>query len=183
MGIGDGEMHQLDINNDVEAEREAYAITDLNSLNWAFRKLHAIQKKESEIKSTTQREYDRIQDWELAELKKFEGDKDYFTSLIHTYHQKQLLEDPKAKTLSTPYGKSKSRSSKDKIIKYDEKILLSHVRGQDEFIKKTLRWGEFEKSLSIVDVDGEKIILDSNGAIVQGASIKPAKTTFSLAVE
>jgi Bacteriophage Mu Gam like protein. len=178
------EMYEIE---EVEKQegKPRFEITDLNSLNWAFRKLKAYKAKEKEIEEVAQNERDRIDAWEEEEKKKIQDSIKFFQGLINEYHMKLLAEDPKAKTLSTPYGKSKARTVKAQPEKADENAILQHVlnNGMDEYIKPTLKWGEFKKNLKLVEVDGKKVVVDENGQIVPGVIVKPEETKFTVEVE
>ena len=104
--------------------------------------------------------------------------------MISQYHAKQLEEDPKVKTISTPYGKSKTRASKEAPDKENEEAILQHVieNEMDDFVKKSLKWADFKKSVSIADVNGEKVIVDENGQVVPGATVKSASISYTVEV-
>jgi hypothetical protein len=162
----------------------SFQITDLNSLNWVFRKLAALKSKEKEIKQLAEAERQRIADWERGELSTISNRLESFETMIATYHAKQIELDPKAKTISTPYGKSKSRTSKEAPEKDAEGEILYHVieNGMDDYIKMSLKWADLKKSLKIVEVSGEKVVVDENGAIVPGVIVKPESISYSVEV-
>jgi hypothetical protein len=168
-----------------DSTKQMFKVTDLNSLNWTFRKVQALKEKEKEIKQLAQKEKDRIEWWERQELSSVTQSLDFFQSLISEYHASVLADNPKAKTLSTPYGKTKARKSKEAPEKVNEEIILKHVieTGMDSFIKKSLKWGDFKKDLKIVDHNGEKIVIDGYGQQVPGVEVKPESISFSLEVE
>ncbi len=105
--------------------------------------------------------------------------------MIADYHAKVLAEDPKKKTLSTPYGKSKSTTSKAQPDKVDESQLLQFVEENElpfvETVKK-LKWGDLKKTLQVVEKDGEQIVIDENGQEVPGVTVKPQTTTFKVEI-
>jgi 2-hydroxy-3-keto-5-methylthiopentenyl-1-phosphate phosphatase len=92
--------------------------------------------------------------------------------------------DPKAKTISTPYGKSKSRKTKEAPEKENEAEILQHVieNGMDDYIKNSLKWADFKKAVKIVEISGEKVVIDENGAIVPGMTVKPESISYSVEV-
>lgn len=169
---------------EVEEVAPHFEITDLNSLNWAFRKLSALNDKEKEIKQLAAVERDRIEQWEKSELSTINSSLEFFQSLIHQYHAIVLAEDPKAKTLSTPFGKSKTRKTKEQPEKENEEVILQHVieNGMDDYIKNSVKWADLKKSLKIVEISGEKVVVDENGQIVPGVSVKPESISFSVEV-
>lgn len=164
--------------------RPQFEINDMNSLNWAFRKIAALKSQEKEIKALAATEKQRIEEWESKELKPIEDNLAFFENLVGVYHTKQLQEDPKAKTLSTPYGKSKSRAIKEQPKAVDEAQLLEHVKkaGLNELIKEDIKWGDFKKSLSIKEIDGKKVVIDENGQAVPGVEVEPASINFKVEV-
>lgn len=161
-----------------------FEITDLNSLNWAFRKLSALKSKEKEIKQVANVERDRIADWEKGELTSIHNSVSFFEGLVTAYHAKQLAEDPKAKTISTPYGKAKSRKSSESPEKENEEAILQYVieNEMEEYIKNSVKWADLKKSLKIVEISGEKVVVDENGQLVPGVTVKPESISFSVEV-
>lgn len=170
---------------EMESSTESnFAITDLDSLNWVFRKLSALKAKEKEIKQLANVERDRIAQWEKGELSSIENSTSFFEALIQKYHSEQLAADPKAKTISTPYGKSKTRASKATPEKEDETKLLDYVIENElgDFIKNSVKWAELKKTLKVVDIAGEHAVVDENGQLVPGVSVKPESITYSVEV-
>lgn len=170
---------------EIEAQEQTqFEIKDLDSLNWAFRKLSALKSKEKEIKQLANVERDRIAQWEKSELSTIENSTSFFEELIQKYHAQQLANDPKAKTISTPYGKSKTRKSKEAPEKGNEKVILQHVieNEMDDYIKNSVKWADLKKSLKIVEISGEKVVVDENGQIVPGVTVKPESISFSVEV-
>ncbi|MFD9627885.1 host-nuclease inhibitor Gam family protein [Peribacillus muralis] len=169
---------------EIQSQETNFEITDINSLNWAFRKLTALKSKEKEIKQLANVERDRIAEWEKGELSSVTNSTSFFESLITLYHAQQLAEDPKAKTISTPYGKSKTRKSKEAPDKADEEVILQYVieNEMDEFIKNSVKWADLKKSLKIVEISGEKVVVDENGQIVPGVIVKPESISYSVEV-
>lgn len=175
---------QIEEIEDVNIHDETFRILNLDTLNWAFRKLSTIQSKENEIKSLAKAEQDRIKKWEDEQLININDSKAFFNRLVEDYHFRTLLENPKAKTLSTPYGKSKSRASKAQPEQSDKDLVLKHILANDmrDFIKEDVKWGDFKKSLKISEVDGVASVFDENGEIVPGVVVKPDSVSFSTEV-
>lgn len=169
---------------EIQSQETPFEITDLNSLNWAFRKLTALKSKEKEIKQLANIERDRIAEWEGGELFTISNSLEFFENMIAVYHAKQLEADPKAKTISTPYGKSKTRRSSEAPEKQDEEKILQYVieNEMDEFIKNSVKWADLKKTLKIVEISGEKVVVDENGQLVPGVTVKPESISYSVEV-
>lgn len=169
---------------EIQSQETPFEISDLNSLNWAFRKLAALKSKEKEIKQLANVERDRIALWERGELSTIEGSVEFFENMISVYHAKQLESDPKAKTISTPYGKSKTRKSKEAPEKANEEEILQHVieNNMDDYIKNSVKWADLKKNLKIVEISGEKTVVDENGQLIPGVTVKPESITYSVEV-
>lgn len=174
-----------EIEQQEEQEKERFKITDLNGLNWAFRKLKAYKAKEQEITEVAEAERARIDAWEQQEKKKIQDSIKYFESLIYEYHMEQLTKDPKAKTLSTPYGKCMARSYSARLKKVNENAILEHVvnNQMDEYIKPSLNWKALKDSIQIAEVNGRLVAVDENGQEVPGVIVEPEQTKFSVKVE
>ncbi|PGZ46436.1 hypothetical protein COE56_24850 [Bacillus anthracis] len=173
----------LEVDQLQDAEQQ-FEITDINQLNWAFRKLSALKTKEKEINQLANVERDRIAEWEKGELISVHNSITFFESHIQRYHEEQLAADPKQKTISTPYGKSKTRKSKEAPDKANEELLLDYVIQNDlaEFIKNSVKWADLKKTLKIVQIGDEKVVVDGDGQIVPGVKVKPESISYSVEV-
>lgn len=178
------ELMEVEDVNSFNSEESKFEITDINSLNWAFRKLSALKSKEKEIKQLADLEHERIDQWENSELAPINNSMHFFESLIAVYHAKQLAEDPKAKTISTPYGKSKTRKSNAAPEKANEEEILQYVIENEmyDFVKNSVEWADLKKSLKIAEISGEKVVVDANGQLVPGVTVKPESITYSVEV-
>jgi hypothetical protein len=178
------EFELQEIENQEEL-KQRFQITGIDSLNWAFRKLSAYKAKAVEVEQLAKAERERIDRWEEEQKKSIQQNIEFFEQLIQEYHAKVLQEDPKAKTLSTPYGKSKARKTKAQPEKADENLLLQHVKenGMTEFVKESIKWGDLKKTLQVVEVNGKQVVIDENGQVVPGVVVKPESITYSVEVE
>lgn len=169
-----------------QAERDAFIVNNLSKLGWAFQKLAALQAKEQEIKDYAKAEVERIKAWEKEEVGKLANDIQFFQGHIERYHFSQLLDDSKAKTISTPYGKSKSTTSGPAPQSVDDKALLQHIKtnGFTEYLKveESVKWGEFKKLIKITETDDGLAAFDEDGQAIPGVVINPEKTTFKTEV-
>lgn len=170
---------------DLQSEEVAkFEVNDLESLTWTFRKIVALNEEINKNKKVADAEHARISEWERQVNKAHEESIEFFKMHVQAYHAKQLEEDPKAKTISTPYGKSKSRKSKEAPEKENEEAILQHVieNGMDDYIKTSLKWSDLKKAVKIVEIAGEKAVVDENGQLVPGMTVKPESISFSLEV-
>ncbi|MBR3117794.1 host-nuclease inhibitor Gam family protein [Bacillus paranthracis] len=173
----------LEVDQLQDAEQQ-FEITDINQLNWAFRKLTALKAQEKEVTTLANVERDRIAEWEKGELISVHNSITFFESHVQRYHAEQLAVDPKQKTISTPYGKSKTRKSKEAPDKANEELLLDYVIQNDlaEFIKNSVKWADLKKTLKIVQIGDEKVVVDGDGQIVPGVTVKPESISYSVEV-
>lgn len=181
------QLQQMEVEVDVNPisdEESRFVVTDLSSLTWVFKKLKKEKDKEKEIKQVAAEQRQEILEWERSELSTISNRVEFFENMISQYHAKQLEADPKAKTISTPYGKSKTRKSKEAPEKGNEEAILQHVieNGMDDYIKNSVKWADLKKSLKVVEVSGDKVAVDENGQLVPGVSVKPESISFSVEV-
>lgn len=181
------EQELFELEEQQQEERKVFVITDLNGLNWAFRKMSAIQAKMNEVKQLAQAERDRINAWEKEECKSFESDLAFFGHKITEYHASVLAQDPKAKSIKTPYGVAKSITSKAAPEKADESALIEYSKTNElAFVEvkttETLKWAELKKTLSVVESNGAYVVIDENGQVVPGVTVKPETVSFKVEV-
>lgn len=147
-----------------EAEGGRFKITDLNSANWAFRKLAAIETKEKEITELANAERQRIKDWEEKEKKQLKDSKDFFNFLLEEYYRTQREVDPKFK-LTTPYGKVSSRKMQPKFNYNDDLVIESlKKQGLNEFIKtkEEVNKADLKKEVTVIEYELGYVCVSSN---------------------
>ncbi|HFU7087182.1 TPA: host-nuclease inhibitor Gam family protein [Bacillus cereus] len=173
----------LEVDQLQDAEQQ-FEVTDINQLNWAFRKISALKAQEKQITTLANDERERITEWEKNELKPIHNSISFFETHIRRYHMEQLAEDPKQKTISTPYGKSKTRKSKEAPEQKNKHDLLQYAieNELDDCIKNEVSWTDLKKKLKIVEISGEKVVVDENGQIVPGVTVKPESISYSVEV-
>ncbi|MFJ5564801.1 host-nuclease inhibitor Gam family protein [Lysinibacillus xylanilyticus] len=168
-----------------EEIKQRYEITNLESLNWAFRQIANAQAELKKNQALADVEIDRIKRWQEIESKSHLNTVEFFQHLIAEYHTKELAENPEKKTISTPYGKSKSTTSSAQPDKQDEEQIIKFVEENElPFVEKVpkLKWADLKKTLKVVEKEGEQIIIDENGQVVPGVAVKPQTTTFKVEI-
>lgn len=178
------ELEELSQENE---HKQQFVIKDLQGLNWAFRKMNALQAAIKDVKQLADAERERIARYEKSEMDKYSGDLSFFEQKIKEYHENELLRDHKVKSIKTPYGTVKSTTIKATPDKTNEQALIDYVkRNELAFVEKEtkvkLLWGELKKTLHVVEIEGLQMVVDSNGEIVPGVIVKPETTTFKVEV-
>lgn len=157
-----------------------FIIEDLDSANWAFRKLRAIEEKEQEVKELAKREIYRINEWKETELKATEDSKGFFESLLMEYYIKQKESNDKFK-LSTPYGKVTSRKQQPKFTRNEEELLKWTKENKPNFvkIKESANWTELKKNIVVKD----NLVITEDGEIVEGVTATERPDNIKIKVE
>ncbi len=170
--------------DELQDEEQQFEITDMNGLNWAFRKITALKAQQKEITTLANVERDRITEWEKSELNPIHNSILFFETHIQRYHAEQLAVDPKQKTISTPYGKSKTRKSSEAPEQKDKAQVLQYAieNEMDDCLKTEVKWADLKKKIKIVEISGEKVIVDEDGQIVPGVTVKPESISYSVEV-
>ncbi|PAF24398.1 hypothetical protein CHH61_19075 [Shouchella clausii] len=178
------QMKEIEELEGQELTEERFQIKDQESLNWAFRKISALKTQMEETDAIAAKEIERIHLWAAEQHKPVKQSIEFFESLITQYHMQLLEENPKAKTLKTPHGKSKSTRRKPAPVAVNKDKLLEHVKeaGMSDYIKEEIRWGDFKKTLSITTADGQPVVVDALGQRVKGVEIDQGGTTFKVEV-
>lgn len=162
---------------------ESFQVTNLETANWAFKKLEALKAKENEINEVAEKELDRIKQWQSQELKSIESDKEYFEYLVTDYYKREKEKDDKFK-LSTPYGKVTSRAG-SKVLEIqggiNEQDIIDQLeqKGFTEFVKvsKKLNQADIKKGFYAAD-DGT--LIDKNGEVLEGVKMVRKPTSYTV---
>lgn len=161
---------------------ERFKVTDLESANWVFKKLDAINSKEEEINDLADKEIERIKSWKDKETKKLQSSKEYLESLVVEYFKVEKEKDKRFK-LNTPYGKVTSRKGSKVIQVSNEQDVINQLeqRGFNDYVKvtKKLSQSDIKKDFNVAE-DGT--LIDANGEILDGASIVEKPISYTVKV-
>ncbi|HEC2213243.1 TPA: host-nuclease inhibitor Gam family protein [Staphylococcus delphini] len=175
------QLQEMELEN-IE-QSESFQVNNLETANWAFKKLEALKAKETEINEVAEKELNRIKQWQTQELKSIESDKEYFEYLVTDYYKREKEKDDKFK-LSTPYGKVTSRAG-SKVLEIqggvNEQDVIEQLeqKGFTEFVKvtKKLNQGDIKKNFNIAD-DGT--LIDMNGEVLEGIKMVRKPTSYTV---
>ena len=161
---------------------EKFKVTDLDSANWVFKKLDAINSKEQEINNLADKEIERINSWKDKETEKLQSRKQYLESLVVEDFKVDKEIDDRFK-LNTPYGKVTSRKGSEVIQVSNEQDVINQLeqRGFNDYVKvtKKLSKSDIKKDFNVAE-DGT--LIDANGEILDGASIVEKPTSYTVKV-
>lgn len=162
--------------------KERFKIDGLDSLNWALRKMAALDAKHLDARELANKEKARIQEWLDKETRSIDESRQFFTMLIEEYARTQRAKDPKWKA-STPYGKVSFRKQQPKW-EYDEKMALETIEsaGLEQFVrvKKELDKVALKGSAQVLE-DG-RVVDPESGAIIEGILVVPQPEALKVEV-
>lgn len=165
------ELQDLAFQLPEEEIKQRFRIADLDSLNWTFRKLAALELKRKENEALAKKEYERIKVWEEKATKDIEEHKQFLLMHVEEYARNQRAADPKWKA-TTPYGKVGFRKQQPKWS-YDEQKALESVEsiGLDKYIrvKKELDKTTLKASVKVLE-DG-RVVDTETGFFIEGVSV------------
>lgn len=190
----DEQLQEESVELTTEEVSQQYQIDNLNSLDWAFRKIGSYQKDFAEQKALVdgniaelKAQIQKETEWLEKERLKMERNASFFEHLITEYHKTILAENPKKKSISTPNGKVQSTTRKPSIVKPDDDRLpqIIEYAEQNDFtdfveVKKSLKWVEFKKELKLTE---DLKVVDSNGQVVEGIPLSDGGTSFKITTD
>lgn len=162
-------------------------VHDLASLDKAFKKIAAKKAENQQHIDYANAEIKKITEWLSEVTKPNNSDIEYIESLITNYHKRVLEEYPKKKTLSTPNGKSKSRTTKKSPYIKDGEALLRAVKrlGDNDFVdvKESVKWGYLKSKIHVVELEGGEVVFTTDdGQVLEGLDLKEEETDFKMEV-
>lgn len=152
-------------------ETERFKITDLETANWAFKKIKENEEVIEQNEQFATNEKEKIDRWLESENATHKESINFFEGLLTEYYMELKQEDPKAK-ISTPYGKVTSRKRQPKYIFDDNKVLDYLEKENPDLItiSKKYNKNEIKKILNLTD-DYQPV--DENGQLVDFVLVQP----------
>lgn len=164
-------------------ELQRFVITNPDMANWALRKIRALTTKVMDAKNLAQAEIDRIKEWEEAEVADANESIKFFHGLLEEWHRKQLLNDPKQKTIKLPYGQLQMRAQQPEYIRDEAKLRPWLEQNMPQFLvpqAPKLDWASLKKSI----IDAGDIALDpETGEHIPGIQVEQREPKFTVKVD
>lgn len=171
------------LTGETEHLKQRFQITDINSLNWALRKISSINAQLSDEEKLYESEFGRIALWIGKQRDSAARSREFFEGLIAEYATTQREKDPKFK-VSTPYGKLSYRKQKphwdyvdETLVKYlEDNSLNDLIRVKKEPIKNDI------KERFAVSKEG-RLINQDTGEVIPGVVITERGDKLEIKVE
>jgi phage host-nuclease inhibitor protein Gam len=163
--------------SDDEERRERFRIDGPNTASWALRKLAQARKRAAEVDALAAEEVRRINEWNDEAIKPHNRDIEYFESLLRAWHDEQLAEDPKLKTVSLPGGKLQARQNPDHVEIEDAETFIQWALNNHSSwvrVKYEPEKGAIKKAGGVVPGTGE---------IAPGVSVVPGEMGWKAVTE
>lgn len=132
-------LPKVEEETDVEAAKEKYKISSMQSADYFVRKIKEIELYEAEIDATVKAEIERVKTnaeaWAAKEKEKNAFIKSFFKSLLETYANEQL-KDKKTKTLALPNGSLCFRKQQNEYNYNDQAVITFLKEVKPDLINK-----------------------------------------------
>ena len=164
---------------------QQFRIEDKGQASWALRKITTIERGRQESRAAAQAELERIQAWLADEEKRADQSRGYLDFLLEDYHRRQLVENPKAKTIKLPHGELQLRGIPPEFIRNDVDILNWARKNRPKLVSlpqwvrpdPKLNWVELKK---VFKVHGVSAIDPETGEIIPGITVIEQPKKFSI---
>lgn len=156
-------------------DKDEYPVIDLATATESFAKISFVNRKIKEIEEVADKQIELINAWKLAEVKKFEGKKEYYENRVTTYYLTEKNKNEKFK-LSTPYGKVTTRKT-SKWVYADETSIKNQLRalGLNDLVRVKEEINKNELKKIYIAVDG-KAINTATGEVLENLTIEEVET-------
>lgn len=178
------ELSELLFQEDAQEVKTRYTITSVDQLNWAFRKIAAMKRKQQEVEALAANEIHRIEMWKNRELRDVDRTMEFFESLVKEYAIKQRAENATFKKEKTPYGQVSFTAQRPEF-QYNDEALVQWLIDNEyyEHVKVTKSVANKSDLKRDFHVYGDHLVDTRNGNVVQGVTVVERPETISVKVE
>jgi hypothetical protein len=156
---------------------DPYEIGGMNEADWALRKLAQARWQMRQNEKLAAAEADRVRTWLADANKGHERDVEYFESILRNWHEEQLDEDPKRKTISLPGGKLVAAKNPDSLVINDEAAFIPWaLEHQPEWVRT-----KYEPEKGLIKKAGGVDL--ETGEIAPGVSVVPGELRWKAVTE
>lgn len=169
-----------------QQESNRFEIQDLDTANWAFRKITAFKKRIQEKEALAKAENERINNWLESATKSDKNSITKFEQMLIAYYQKNREQDGKFK-LTTPYGKLTSTSRKPIVTVTDEDKALMFVSKHNPKAVETIykyNKNELKKLITVVEKEnGFLTAVNEDGEILDFIGLENQSDSYKVKTE
>lgn len=168
---------------DEEAARPAWRITDDGCADWAVQKIAEEKAELNRIKELADAQIQKIEEKVAAAERRFQNGTSFLTGKLAEYFRTVPHKETKTKhsyrllsgTLALKIGGSQLKQDDEKLVEYLK------ASGNTELIKTEEKpmWGEFKKRLEII---GGTVVDTTTGELVEGVQIIEKPDIFTVDV-
>ena len=135
-------------------ENEKFEIKDLSDVNSVMATIRNIEKKKAENEEFATKEIERTQTWLDKENGTLDNKIEYYKGMLIEYYHLQKQSNSKLRTISTPNGSFKVRTTKK--INYDPDRMLAYLKENHQGLVETEVVEKYNKTevKKIIDNDG-----------------------------
>jgi len=173
----------LNADEPIEEVRERFRIKDLSSMNWALRKLSALNKNRGEEVDLANTEIERITVWAARQDIPYQNSKNFLEGLIGEYAKAQRAEDPKWKQ-KTPFGAVSFRKQQPEWVYEGDKALDYFLTSEwvetCVRVKNELNKAKIKETFKVV---GNSLVAIDTGEIVPGVTITDRDPLMTITLE
>ena len=186
-------LQELELMEIIEADRaeiedqelkERWKVENLEAANWCLRKLAALKAKQQEIDKLAKQETERILCWQKKQTEGLDRQSEFFTGLLEEYHRGQLAEDPKRKTITTPYGELHLRKQPPQWEYHEEQLMTYLKANRPDLVKEKITYAPDKASIKkYCKVSGNQVFDIITGEVIPGVAVYDRAEAFSVKVE
>lgn len=145
---------------------ESFTIDNDKTANWAIKKIKEEQEEHDRLQALIDDERQELQEKQAEIDKRLEAKTGYLKSLLYLYFEKVPHKETKTQaSYKLLDGSLVFKKPSITLVRPDDEKLIAYMEnsGREDLIetKKTAKWGEFKKTLTIAD-DGQIISEDGD---------------------
>jgi hypothetical protein len=164
--------------------KERWKVENLEAANWCLRKLAALKARQTEIDQLAKAEVERITSWQKKQTDGLDREVEFFTGLLEEYHRGRLREDPRAKTITTPYGEMHLRKQQPQWEYHEEQLMTYLKANRPDLVKEKITYAPDKASIKkYCKVSGNQVFDIITGEVIPGVAVYDRAEAFSVKVE
>lgn len=160
--------------------RKAWTVDSLAKATWAMQRARDLALRQKEIRDVANDRIEQLEAWAQAEVTKLDRDRDFFQDSVAAYALRLRAEDPKRKSLVTPFGTVRTQERSGSWTINGPAVLAWAKQHRPEFVKTEEQFclGEAKKAFVITEAG----VLDPvTGTLVEG--VTPGETRITALVD
>jgi hypothetical protein len=168
---------------ETEEERQHWKVDGLGTATWAMERVQELARRQKEIELLTEERVERLQAWAAEQVDALQRDREFFEGHLKGYALSLRREDPRRKSVSTPFGRVATREPAVRWEIHGDDLALEWARKHRPDLIRTVESVPLADLKGVLEVTDEGVVDPELGEVLPWVTAQRGDLTAKVVVD